>query len=81
LNRPCRKHRNSGGCRKPIIDIDVVKSAAGVPKAIKALEEAGYKHLGDLGITGREAFESPTDLPAHHLYVVVPGSRERTCAM
>jgi GrpB-like predicted nucleotidyltransferase (UPF0157 family) len=68
-----------GAAAKPIIDIDVVlKSPAGVPKAIRALEEAGYKHLGDLGITGREAFESPADLPAHHLYVVVLGGREHT---
>ena len=66
-----------GAAAKPIIDIDVaLKSLTDVAKAISALEEAGYKHLGDLGITGREAFESPANLPAHHLYVVVLGSRE-----
>ena len=68
-----------GAAAKPIIDIDVVlMSAEDVPRAIRALEQAGYKHLGDLGITGREAFESPADLPAHHLYVVVVGGREHT---
>ena len=68
-----------GAAAKPIIDIDVVlKSAADVPKATRALEKTGYKHLGDLGIVGREAFESPANLPAHHLYVVVLGGREHT---
>jgi GrpB-like predicted nucleotidyltransferase (UPF0157 family) len=68
-----------GAAAKPIIDIDVVlKSAVDMPKAIRVLENAGYKHLGDLGITGREAFESPANLPAHHLYVVVLGGREYT---
>jgi len=68
-----------GAAAKPIIDIDVVlKSAVDMPKAIRVLEKAGYRHLGDLGITGREAFESPAGLPAHHLYVVVLGGRECT---
>lgn len=66
-----------GAAAKPIIDIDMVlKSAADLPKAIKALEKAGYKHLGDQGIAGREAFDCPPGLPAHHLYVVVLGGRE-----
>ncbi len=66
-----------GAAAKPIIDIDVVmNSAADVTKAIEALGKAGYRHLGDLGIAGREAFESPPGLPAHHLYVVVLGGRE-----
>jgi GrpB-like predicted nucleotidyltransferase (UPF0157 family) len=68
-----------GAAAKPIVDIDVVlKSATDVPKAIRALEGAGYKHLGDLGIAGREAFESPANLAPHHLYVVVLGGREHT---
>jgi GrpB-like predicted nucleotidyltransferase (UPF0157 family) len=66
-----------GAAAKPIIDIDVVlKSSNDMPKAIKALESAGYRHLGDLGVVGREAFERPSGLPAHHLYVVVQGGRE-----
>jgi GrpB-like predicted nucleotidyltransferase (UPF0157 family) len=68
-----------GAAAKPIIDIDlVVGSPEAVPKAIELLGQSGYRHLGDLGIKGREAFESPARLPAHHLYVVVVGSPEYT---
>ena len=67
-----------GAAAKPVIDIDVVlKSQADVPQAIERLARAGYRHLGDLGIAGREAFESPSNFPAHHLYVVVLGDREQ----
>ena len=38
------------------------------------LAEIGYKHVGDLEIKGREAFDRPTHTSAHHLYVVVQGS-------
>ena len=66
-----------GAAAKSIIDIDVVlHSESDVPKAIQALSRGGYRHLGDLGIAGREAFESPLGSPAHHLYVVVLGGRE-----
>lgn len=66
-----------GAAAKPIIDIDVVlKSKADTPKAIEALAKIGYRHLGDLGIAGREAFESPAGPDPHHLYVVVLGGRE-----
>src|SRR5271168_241502 len=55
---------------KPIIDIDVVvPSPAKVPEAIARLATIGYVHQGDLGIAGREAFASPPNTPAHHLYV------------
>jgi GrpB-like predicted nucleotidyltransferase (UPF0157 family) len=68
-----------GAAAKPIIDIDVVlKSTAGLPEAIEALAKTGYRHVGDLGIKGRDAFESPSGLPPHHLYVVVLGGREYT---
>lgn len=68
-----------GASAKPIIDIDaVVPSKDYVPQAIELLARAGYQHQGDLGIKGREAFESPVGLPAHHLYVVVAGDREHT---
>ncbi len=68
-----------GAAAKPIIDIDVVvESRKSVPKAIELLEESGYRHVGDLGIPGREAFESPGGLLVHHLYVVVAGSSEHT---
>jgi GrpB-like predicted nucleotidyltransferase (UPF0157 family) len=61
---------------KPIIDIDVVVATIeDVPAAIARLESVGYRHVGDLGIAGREAFESPdNDGPLHFLYVVVDGT-------
>ena len=60
---------------KPILDIDVVVgSAEHVPEAVARLAEIGYKHVGDLGIKGREAFEGPSGTAVHHLYVVVQGS-------
>jgi GrpB-like predicted nucleotidyltransferase (UPF0157 family) len=67
-----------GLAAKPIIDVDVVASTeSDVALLIDRLSEAGYRWRGDLGVTGREAFEqsSPTDLPEHHLYVVVDGNR------
>lgn len=65
-----------GLAAKPVIDVDVVvPAAAAVPAAIAALESAGYSHEGDLGIPGREAFTPPPNLPYHHLYVVVSGSK------
>jgi GrpB-like predicted nucleotidyltransferase (UPF0157 family) len=61
---------------KPIIDIDVVvPDGTGVRPAVEALARAGWQPEGDLGIEGREAFAPPEDLPYHHLYVVVAGSR------
>jgi len=60
---------------KPIIDADVVVPADDVlPVAVARLAAAGWAPEGDLGITGREAFEPRDDLPYHHLYVVVDGS-------
>src|SRR5258705_12320222 len=48
-----------GLAAKPIIDIDVlVVSAIDVPEAIERLALLGYLHRGNLGIDGREAFES-----------------------
>jgi GrpB-like predicted nucleotidyltransferase (UPF0157 family) len=60
---------------KPIIDVDVVvPDETAVGPAIEALTAAGWRHQGDLGIKGREAFAPPADAPYHHLYVVVAGS-------
>lgn len=65
-----------GLAAKPIIDIDVVvESEAVVPLVIARLAELGYRHEGNLGLPGREAFQQPPGLPIHHLYVVVAGSR------
>lgn len=61
---------------KPVIDMDVVVAdRAGVQAAIAALEAAGWRHQGDQGIAGREAFQPPGDAIYHHLYVVVAGSK------
>jgi GrpB-like predicted nucleotidyltransferase (UPF0157 family) len=63
-----------GLAAKPVIDIDVVvASPADVPEAIVRLGTLGYRHLGDLGIAGREAFRRPPGLPAHNLYVCPQG--------
>ena len=61
---------------KPVIDLDVVlPDDAPVGPAIAALAAAGWRHQGDLGIKGREAFLPPADAIYHHLYVVVAGSQ------
>ena len=61
---------------KPVIDVDVVAPGpAAVASGIAALVQAGYRHRGDLGIPGREAFaDTGSELPYHHLYLVVRGS-------
>ncbi|MBS7566799.1 GrpB family protein [Mucilaginibacter sp. Bleaf8] len=70
---------------KPIIDIDIIVNDTDKLNAtIMKLGELGYRHKGDLGIAGREAFEclSPqvpldgTDRiwPDHHLYVCLQDS-------
>jgi GrpB-like predicted nucleotidyltransferase (UPF0157 family) len=64
-----------GLAAKPIIDVDVVVSAPdGVLQVMADLEAVGYRHIGDQGIAGREAFIAPEALPEHHLYVVVENS-------
>lgn len=59
-----------GLAAKPIIDIDVVIHN-NFEEVKKALESIGYIHRGDLGISGREAFdyENRQHLMVHHLYV------------
>jgi len=62
---------------KPIIDLDVViATRADLPEVIARLAALGYRHEGDLGIPGREAFTSLGAAPAHHLYVCTADSRE-----
>jgi GrpB-like predicted nucleotidyltransferase (UPF0157 family) len=64
-----------GLAAKPVIDVDVVvATGADVPRAVAALASIGYRHRGDLGVPGREAFTSLPGLPEHHLYVVVQDS-------
>lgn len=66
---------------KPIIDIDVViPSREVLPVIIRRLAVLGYRHQGDLRVSGREAFaaDGADDAPragadrrwpTHHLYV------------
>jgi GrpB-like predicted nucleotidyltransferase (UPF0157 family) len=57
-----------GLAAKPIIDLDVLlASAACLPETIRRLATLGYEHQGDLGIAGREAFQTPPDLFARDL--------------
>lgn len=67
-----------GLAAKPIIDVDVVVAAgAAVRPVLDRLATIGYRWRGDLGVPGREAFAPPggSDLPRHHLYLVVDGNR------
>ncbi len=65
---------------KPVIDIDIVIKDSDILEleVIKELEKLGYKHLGNLGISGREAFklnETTREMyPKHNLYVCREGS-------
>lgn len=61
-------------CAKPIVDMDVVVRREDVPAAIAAVEGLGYRHEGDLGVDGREAFRWTAEFPEHHLYVCPEGS-------
>ncbi len=64
---------------KPIIDIDVViEDSSALDSAIASLERIGYRHEGDLGIPGREAFkyDGKDHLRKHHLYVCPKDSAE-----
>lgn len=68
-----------GLCAKPVIDIDVViKDVSVLPDVISALAKIGYRHEGDKGIPGREAFgyEGKDHLRKHHLYVCAQDSEE-----
>jgi GrpB-like predicted nucleotidyltransferase (UPF0157 family) len=63
-----------GLAAKPIIDFDVVVPAAErVPEVIERLAGLGYRHRGDLGVPGREAFYRPPATVAHQVYVCVAG--------
>lgn len=60
-----------GLASKPVIDIDIVIDQT-FDEVKKRLEDIGYTHEGDLGITGREAFKykDKDHLMKHHLYVL-----------
>jgi GrpB-like predicted nucleotidyltransferase (UPF0157 family) len=63
-----------GLAAKPIVDLDVVVQPADLPVALGRLASLGYRHEGNLGITGREAFRWPPAEERHHLYLCVPES-------
>ncbi|WP_275293055.1 GrpB family protein [Amycolatopsis sp. La24] len=59
-----------GLAAKPIIDLAVVIATRDdLPAVVASFQAIGYRHRGDLGISGREAFAWPPDSPPHHLYV------------
>jgi len=67
-----------GLAAKPIIDIDVVVAdESQVQETLQRIESAGYQWVGDLTVSGREAFEAidTPPLPVHHLYLVVENNR------
>ena len=66
-----------GLAAKPVIDMDVLlRSSTDLPIVIRRLGELGYEHRGDLGVSGREAFQAKAEAVQHHLYVCPPESRE-----
>lgn len=75
-----------GLAAKPILDIDVViETQNALPEAARRLATIGYRHRGNLGVSGREAFGSdgrgPTTEPSrtwprHNLYVCARDSDE-----
>ena len=64
-----------GLAAKPIIDIDVVISSRVIlEQVLQRLAVAGYEHIGNDGIPGREAFAWPSER-RHHLYVCAVNAR------
>lgn len=63
---------------KPIIDLDIVIENDKFEIIKRLLKDKGYKHEGDLGIEGREAFSysGKEELMTHHLYVCPKDSKE-----
>ena len=71
---------------KPVIDLDIIVNDDDktLQSVIHKLEDLGYIHLGERGISGREAFQQPShQIPnsaenmewfKHHLYVCTLGS-------
>lgn len=86
LNSECLLHHIGstsipGMPGKDIIDISVEYPRGLKPKILKVLKQAGYHHLGDLGLSGRDAFKADSSytlnlLPPHHLYACERGAYE-----
>jgi GrpB-like predicted nucleotidyltransferase (UPF0157 family) len=67
-----------GLAAKPIIDVDiVVANDSEVRTVIDALRPLDYQWVGDLGVEGRQAFDTSghPELPPHHLYLVVENNK------
>jgi GrpB-like predicted nucleotidyltransferase (UPF0157 family) len=65
----------AGLAAKPVIDMTiVVPAASAMGTLIERLAMIGYRHRGDLGVPGREAFACPQGTAEHHLYACVAGS-------
>jgi GrpB-like predicted nucleotidyltransferase (UPF0157 family) len=60
-----------GMSAKPIIDMDIViDDWTPFPEIVQSLSRIGYRHIGDLGITGREVFDQDhIPVYSHHLYL------------
>lgn len=66
-----------GMVAKPIIDIVIVVPEGKMNRVVEELARLEYRHQGDLGVPGREAFDylpPRIDLPKHHLYACYPGN-------
>ena len=64
---------------KPVIDSDdVIQDDSVLENVVSALGKIGYRHEGNLGIVGREAFkyDGKEHLKKHHLYVCPKDSPE-----
>lgn len=60
---------------KPVIDVDiVVETVRASNEVITRLQKFGYVHLGDMGVSGRQAFKRPADSFKHNLYVCLNSS-------
>lgn len=56
---------------KPILDIDIIVQRDNLRPAVQALQQAGYSHIGDLGVTDREVFTAPDESPSRNVYLCV----------
>lgn len=65
-----------GLAAKPVIDMTIVTND--LPGVIAALDRIDYRHNGDQGVPGREAFRAPRDqgpdVPRHHTYACAPSA-------
>jgi GrpB-like predicted nucleotidyltransferase (UPF0157 family) len=64
---------------KPIIDIIIVAKPGCMADLIAQLATLHYRHQGNLGIAGREAFDylpPHIPLPKHHLYASYPDAAQ-----